>query len=319
MVRLGMLYVASYVFTVLTIADSAYYLTLASSSPSPSSPPSSNIKSSILPGASTSVLVAMSFRITFSILYLVGGLFLDRRPRVLLPLTGAVTVATFGLLVACSALLRFHLFVPSLYLHVLTLFLFSMAFLDQLMEAYGLRSAAEEAADSASGAANNNQGALQMKKKKKKAVNKSSETTGVRLLRLLDANMMAIGTLAAVAVAIIVGVLIRANDPTWSARQLMYAGYAGELFLRMLKCLILPLIFSSLVFAIGNIDASLSGRIALRAVSYYFATTFIAIIIGILLVTGIQPGKRGQIEGVIAEHVTAKKITTMDTILDLIR
>lgn len=302
MARLGMLYVFSYVFTVLTIADSAYYLTMASSS---SSIPES--KSSILPGANTSVIVAMAFRITFSVLFLIGGIFLDNRPKVLLPLTGAVTVATFGLLVGCSALIRFHHFVPSLYLHVFTLFLTSMCSLDQLMESNGLRSAGD---DNKNGANNN-------KVVSKKG--KSSETTAVKLLRLLDANMMALGTLAAVAVAIIVGVLIRANDPKWSARQLMYCGYAGELFLRMLKCLILPLIFSSLVFAIGNIDASLSGRIALRAVSYYFATTFIAIVIGILLVTGIQPGKRGQIEGVIAEHVTAKKITTMDTILDLVR
>lgn len=297
MVRLGALYVFTYVFTVLTIADSAYYLTMASSSSSP------EITSPILPGQNASVIVTMAFRITFGILFLLGGIFLDSRPNILLPLTGVVTVATFALLVACSVLLRFHQFVPSLYLHVLTLFLMSMCSLDQLMEKHGLKTDQNNS---------NNNKALTKK-------NKSTETTATKLLRLLDANMMAIGTLAAVAVAIIVGVLIRANDPKWTPRQLMYIGYAGELFLRMLKCLILPLIFSSLVFAIGNIDAALSGRIALRAVSYYFATTFIAIIIGIVLVTGIQPGKRGQVDGLISETVSARKVTTMDTILDLIR
>lgn len=118
---------------------------------------------------------------------------------------------------------------------------------------------------------------------------------------------------------IVIGVLVRNNDPDWSQRQLVYIGFFGELFLRMLKCLILPLIFSSLVFAIGNIDAQLSGKIALRAVTYYFSTTFIAIVIGIILVTSIQPGKQGQIADVDGPVVTGKRITTIDTILDLVR
>ena len=136
---------------------------------------------------------------------------------------------------------------------------------------------------------------------------------------MLDQNMMAFTTLVSVAVAILIGVLIRNNDPNWTARQLMYLGFIGDLFLRMLKCLILPLIFSSLVFAIGNIDAQLSGKIALRAMTYYMCTTVVAIIIGIILVSSVQPGRRGQVEDVGGSPISGKKLTTIDTILDLIR
>ena len=313
MARLGALYVFSYVFSFLTIVDSAFYLTMASS---PSSP-----TSYIIGNASTSVYLAMSFRIAFSLLFFLGAIFLDGRPKVLMPLMGALTVATFGLLVGCSCLLRFRLLVLSLYLHVLMLFFNTMCFLDELRSMYGLRTeagqtAAVSAAEAEAAAANNN-AASQMGNSS--GGGGGQNRTVNRALRLLDSNMLAISTLSAVAVAIIVGMLIRAHDPLWTPRQLMYAGYFGELFLRILKCLILPLIFCSLVFAIGNIDASLSGRIAMRTVIFYFGTTFFAILIGIGLVILIAPGTRGKIDGVITETVTAKAVTTMDTILDLVR
>jgi hypothetical protein len=37
-------------------------------------------------------------------------------------------------------------------------------------------------------------------------------------------------------------------------------------------------------------DANTSGRMGLRAILYYFGTTFCAIILGIVLVTAIHPG-----------------------------
>ena len=60
----------------------------------------------------------------------------------------------------------------------------------------------------------------------------------------------------------------------------MYINYLGDLFLRMLKSLILPLIISSLISAIGSLDLSLSGRIGARAIAYYMITTIFAVILG---------------------------------------
>ena len=42
----------------------------------------------------------------------------------------------------------------------------------------------------------------------------------------------------------------------------MYVAYVGELFLRMLKALILPLIVPSLITAVGSLDMSLSGKVS---------------------------------------------------------
>ena len=46
----------------------------------------------------------------------------------------------------------------------------------------------------------------------------------------------------------------------WTEREVMYVSYVGEIFLRMLKALILPLIVPSLITAVGSLDLSLSGR-----------------------------------------------------------
>lgn len=238
MARLGILYIFSYVLNILVVADCTFYMVDAA-----------NNGTTFEPGSSASVHVAMAFRIVFALLFLLGTIFLDTRPQVFIPILGLFSFGTFAVLVSCSTFLRFHLFVPSLYLHIFSLFLGCQCFLNELFDLYEIGAS-----------------------KKEKNNNGQPETKVAKYLRLLDANMMAVGTLVSVAIAIIIGILVRNNDPAWSERQLIYLGFIGELFLRMLKCLILPLIFSSLVFAIGNIDAQLSGKIALRAVTYYFAT-----------------------------------------------
>ena len=102
----------------------------------------------------------------------------------------------------------------------------------------------------------------------------------------------------------------------------MYVAYIGKLFLRMLKALILPLIIPSLIAAIGQLDMSLSGKIGGRAIAYYMSTTVLAVILGIILVTSIQPGAEQTategVEGVNALDFTyisqlKHKITCQDT------
>merc|ERR1719438_141577 len=97
----------------------------------------------------------------------------------------------------------------------------------------------------------------------------------------------------------------------------MYVSYIGEIFLRMLKALILPLIVPSLITAVGSLDLSLSGKVGLRAVAYYFATTILAVILGIILVTAIHPGVGGQDKG--SKKINARDVTTPDTLMDLVR
>ncbi len=66
----------------------------------------------------------------------------------------------------------------------------------------------------------------------------------------------------------------------------------GEIFIRLLKLIAIPLIFVSLVKGIADLGDSkrLSG-LGLRTFLLYIVTTVIAISIGLLIVNAIQPGK----------------------------
>lgn len=86
----------------------------------------------------------------------------------------------------------------------------------------------------------------------------------------------------------------------------------------MLKCLIVPLLVSSITSAIGSLDLSMSKKIAFRAIIYYFTTTICAVVLGIILVSTIRPGS-GKEMGSMKGKATTRVVLTADTLLDLIR
>lgn len=73
-------------------------------------------------------------------------------------------------------------------------------------------------------------------------------------------NLLTLMTIIGVVSGTLLGYSLRASGVEWTRREVMYFQYPGELFLRMLKCLIVPLLVSSIVSAIGSLDLSLSGK-----------------------------------------------------------
>jgi len=68
-------------------------------------------------------------------------------------------------------------------------------------------------------------------------------------------------------------------------------GFLGDLFLRLLKMIIIPLIFTSLVSGVGSLGSARSvGRVGIRTVLYYTVSTTLAIAVGLALVNIIEPG-----------------------------
>ena len=67
--------------------------------------------------------------------------------------------------------------------------------------------------------------------------------------------------------------------------------WIGELFLRALKMIIVPLILTSIVSGVTSIgDAQNLGRLGLKTISYYISTSLFAIVTGLVFVNLIQPG-----------------------------
>lgn len=88
--------------------------------------------------------------------------------------------------------------------------------------------------------------------------------------------------------------------------------------MRMLKMLILPLIVSSMISGLSQLDASSSGRMGSRALLYYFSTTIFAAIVGIVCVLSIHPGDPS-IKRDLGTGAENTKVSTLDAFLDLIR
>lgn len=141
----------------------------------------------------------------------------------------------------------------------------------------------------------------------------------LKLSPALRENLLTILTVSGVVLGIVLGLIVRFTTDKWTEREISYIYFIGDIFLRMLKALILPLIITSLISAVGNLDLSLSGKIGSRAVGYYLLTTFMAVVLGIILVSTIQPGNRIGQNDIPTDSSKGRNVTITDTLLDLVR
>ena len=120
--------------------------------------------------------------------------------------------------------------------------------------------------------------------------------------------------------AMIVGIVAGGVTGYFFGPEMMAVGWIGELFLRALKMIIVPLIVSAMVVGIGALgDVRKMGRTGAYTVGYYAATTGLAVVLGIVLVLIIQPGSRVALgAAAIPERVMGKEsIGFTDIILSL--
>lgn len=83
--------------------------------------------------------------------------------------------------------------------------------------------------------------------------------------------------------------------------------WVGSLFLSLLKMVIVPLIVASLIVAItGLSDITRLGSLGISALVYYFCTTSLAVLVGLVVVNLIQPGVGADLgAGAMADKVSA--------------
>ncbi|XP_020281179.1 excitatory amino acid transporter-like [Pseudomyrmex gracilis] len=138
------------------------------------------------------------------------------------------------------------------------------------------------------------------------------------VIEWMKGNMLLALTVAGVLVGLGLGFLGRLAD--LSPQSIILVSFPGEILMRMLKMFILPLIISSLISGMAQLDVQRSGRIGLRALTYYSVTTILAAIVGIAMVLMIHPGNP-QIKTTVAAVVKTEetKVSTLDAILDIIR
>ncbi|XP_004639162.1 excitatory amino acid transporter 5 [Octodon degus] len=128
-------------------------------------------------------------------------------------------------------------------------------------------------------------------------------------------NGLLILSVLSVIVGCLLGFFLRTRR--LSPQEISYFQFPGELLMRVLKMLILPLVVSSLMSGLASLDAKTSSRLGILTVAYYLWTTFLAVIVGIIMVSIIHPGGAAQKE--MTEQSGKPVMSSADALLDLIR
>uniref|UniRef100_A0A3P9NZ98 Amino acid transporter n=1 Tax=Poecilia reticulata TaxID=8081 RepID=A0A3P9NZ98_POERE len=139
------------------------------------------------------------------------------------------------------------------------------------------------------------------------------------LTRFLSRNLLVILTVSGVLVGVGLGMLVRGMN--LSKAQMSHFAFPGEMLLRMLKMIILPLVVCSLVSGAASLDTRSLGKLGGIAVAYFLVTTLIASGIGVALAFIIKPGVGAgalNTNSLGLESVSSNKETT-DSFLDLAR
>jgi len=103
----------------------------------------------------------------------------------------------------------------------------------------------------------------------------------------------AVGILVAMVIGIIVGymVFLQFPDKKIASQIAGYISIFSDVFLRLIKMLIGPLVFSTLVVGIAHMgDAASVGRVFAKALGWFVTASLVSLILGLILANLLQPG-----------------------------
>ena len=91
----------------------------------------------------------------------------------------------------------------------------------------------------------------------------------------------------------------------------------GDMFIRLLKMIIIPLILASMVAGIVSLgDVRRLGRIGLKTFVYYMATTLLAVGVGLVLVNLMRPGVGVDMGAEAVEDMAGREIPSIISIIE---
>ncbi len=97
-------------------------------------------------------------------------------------------------------------------------------------------------------------------------------------------------------------------------------GWIGQLFIKLLKMIIVPLVLTSIVSGVSSVGGSGLGRLFGKTLGYYMLTSFLAVITGLMLTNLLKPGVGADIAGAGSEELPDMTVVTspVELILDIV-
>ncbi|MDB5803132.1 MAG: dicarboxylate/amino acid:cation symporter [Betaproteobacteria bacterium] len=103
----------------------------------------------------------------------------------------------------------------------------------------------------------------------------------------------AISILIAMVLGIIIGymIFVQFPDKKSAAQVAGYISIMSDVFLRLIKMLIGPLVFSTLVVGVAHMgDAASVGRVFAKALGWFVTASLVSLVVGLILANVLQPG-----------------------------
>lgn len=102
-----------------------------------------------------------------------------------------------------------------------------------------------------------------------------------------------LGLLVGLVLGVTANLTVGTNNRTVEAINTYVAGPLGQIFLRMLFMVVMPLVFASIALGVAGVgDLKTSGRIGGKAIAYFFVTTALACTLGLIVVNAMRPWER---------------------------
>uniref|UniRef100_A0A336LZJ5 CSON008580 protein n=1 Tax=Culicoides sonorensis TaxID=179676 RepID=A0A336LZJ5_CULSO len=131
-------------------------------------------------------------------------------------------------------------------------------------------------------------------------------------------QQLLIWTLIFVIIGVVLGVCLRSYD--LSDDTILLISYPGELFLRCLKLMILPLIVTSLITSTSSLNIDMNGKLVTRTFSLFCISSSLSVVTGIVFALVICPGKMSVKESsnnLINISKNSSAVNLLDSLLDL--
>lgn len=129
---------------------------------------------------------------------------------------------------------------------------------------------------------------------------------------------------ARILIAMIIGILIgwavfaQAPDKATASQIAGYFSIVSDIFLRLIKMIIAPLVFSTLVVGIAHMgDASSVGRVFLKALGWFMTASLVSLLLGMVLANLMQPGAHLNLP-LPDEHTAVNLATSRFTLKDFV-
>ena len=89
---------------------------------------------------------------------------------------------------------------------------------------------------------------------------------------------------------VVIGIALGYGDPATTKAFVDNTKFFGDLFIRLLKMIVVPVILFSLIAGAASIAPSRLGRVGVKIMVYYLATSALAVAIGLAFANVFQPG-----------------------------